>query len=80
MKPPRRHPSVCSYCRGDGRRPLIHQRTGVKVDSTDICHSKVVLGGKKTLDEIWRKTMRLRNLAMKGLGFSLTKLVYFIYK
>jgi hypothetical protein len=51
--------------------PFLHQRTGVKVDSTGICHWKVVLGGKKTLDEIWRKkTMRRRKLTMKGLGFS----------
>jgi hypothetical protein len=52
--------------------PLLHQHTGVKVDSTGICHWKVVLGGNKTLDEIWRKkTMWRRKLAMKGLGFSL---------
>jgi hypothetical protein len=51
---------------------LLHQRTGVKVDSTNICYWKVVLGGKKTLDEIQRKkTMRRRKLTMKGLGFFL---------
>jgi hypothetical protein len=53
--------------------PLLHERTGVKVDSTSVRHWKVVLGGKKTLDEIWRKKMmRRRKLTMKGLGFSLT--------
>jgi hypothetical protein len=70
--PPGRHPSVCSYCRGDGHAPvspLVHR-------CQDRQHRHPPLEGcawqKETLDEIWRgKTMWRRRLTMKGLGFSL---------
>jgi hypothetical protein len=66
---------------GTAAPPLLHRRIGVKIDSTSIRHWKDVFGGNKTLDEIWmEKTMRRRELTMKGLGFSPGKLAYFIYK
>jgi hypothetical protein len=51
---------------------LLYQHTGVSIASTSVRHWKVVLGGKKTLDEIWRKkTMRRKKITVKRLRFSL---------
>jgi hypothetical protein len=62
---------------GTAASPVVHQHTIVQIGTTNICHQKVALGGRKTLDEMWRKkTMWRRKLVMKGLGFYLAGVLY----
>jgi hypothetical protein len=56
---------------------LLHQHTDVQIGTTSIRHREVAFGEGKTLDEMWRKKMmRRRKLVMKGLGFSLARVLY----